>query len=153
VKLLKLDKALKAKILFEISQIDKLLDDSKPLLDLCNLKEPDFIEKSACAMVLHSFYNGIENILILIFKHYDGKLPDSNKWHMELLDKAFITEKSRKQVFTIELQGKLEEYLKFRHFVRHSYGFQLEWDRMEDLIIELKSFWENVKDNINRFFE
>jgi len=43
-------------------------------------------------MVLHSFYNGFENILILILiiKNYEGKLPNSNKWHMELLEKAFV---------------------------------------------------------------
>ena len=41
-----MDSKLTAKILFEISQIDKLLDSSKPLLDLCKLKSPDFIEMS-----------------------------------------------------------------------------------------------------------
>jgi hypothetical protein len=70
-----LNNGLKAKIAFEISQIDKLLNDSKPLLDLCKLKVPDFIEISAAALVLHSFYNGIENILVLIFKYYDEQLP------------------------------------------------------------------------------
>jgi uncharacterized protein (UPF0332 family) len=148
-----LNNGLKIKVLFEISQIDKLLDDSKPLFDLCKLKEPDFIELSASAMVLHSFYNGIENIIMLIFKHYDEKLPNSIRWHMELLEKAFIKEKDRNQIFENELQKKLEEYLKFRHFVRHSYGFQLEWERMEDLINEISIFWKNIKDNINNFLE
>jgi hypothetical protein len=59
-----LDEKLKAKLLFEISQIDKLLDGCKPLFDLCKIKEPDFIELSAAAMLLHSFYNGIENMLV-----------------------------------------------------------------------------------------
>jgi hypothetical protein len=94
-----LDNGLKAKIVFEISQIDKLFNDSKPLLDLCKLKTPDFIEMSAAALVLHSFYNGIENILVLIFKYYDEQLPKSNKWHAELLDKAFVSEENRKQIF------------------------------------------------------
>ena len=76
-----MDNGLKTKLLFEISQIDKLLSDSKPLFDLYKLKAPDFIEMSAGAMVLHSFYSGIENILLLIIKHYDGQLPNSNKWH------------------------------------------------------------------------
>jgi len=58
-----LDNTLKTKLLFEISQIDKLLNDSKPLLDLYKIKTPDFIEISAGAMVLQSFYNGIENIM------------------------------------------------------------------------------------------
>ena len=84
-----MNNTLKAKILFEISQIDKLLCNCTPLFELCKIKKPDYIELSACAMILHSFYNGIENILALIFKHYDGKLPQSNKWHSELLEKAF----------------------------------------------------------------
>jgi hypothetical protein len=148
-----LDDRLKVKILFEISQIDKLFNDSKPLFDLCKIKEPDFIEMSAAAMVLHSFYNGIENILILIFKYYDGRLPNSTKWHMELLEKAFVSEENRKQIFLNELQIQLEEYMKFRHFVRHIYGFQLEWERMEDLMNNAKTFWESIKQNINKFIE
>jgi hypothetical protein len=86
-----LDEKLKLKIIFEISQIDKLLNDGKPLLDLCKLKTPDFIEMSASALLLHSFYNGIENILRLIIKFYDTKLPNDIKWHMELLERAFIS--------------------------------------------------------------
>ena len=148
-----MNNALKTKLLFEISQIDKLLNESSPLIDLCKLKEPDFIEISACAMILHSFYNGIENILVLIFKHYDGKLPQSNRWHMELLEKAFVSDETRKQVFINDLQNSLEEYMKFRHFVRHSYGFQLEWERMEDLIIGMENCWVAVKQNLSNFME
>ena len=148
-----MDNALKTKLLFEISQIDKLLDDSKPLFDLYKIKNPDFIEKSAGAMILHSFYSGIENILILIFKHYDGRLPSSSKWHMELLDKAFVSDKNRNRIFSNDSQKTLEEYLKFRHFVRHSYGFQLEWERMEDLANGVNAFWGKIKEEINNFIE
>jgi hypothetical protein len=90
-----LDEKLKKKIAFEISQIDKLLNDSKPLLDLCKLKMPDFIEISAAALLLHSFYNGIENILRLIIKTYDTELPNDTKWHMELLEKSFVANENR----------------------------------------------------------
>jgi hypothetical protein len=148
-----LDNGLKTKIEFEISQIDKLLGDSKPLLNLCKIKTPDFIEMSAAAMVLHSFYNGIESILVLLFKYYGWQLPNSNKWHMELLDKAFVSDENRKQIFGNEIQKTLEEYLKFRHFVRHAYGFQLEWERMEDLINGIETIWTSVKENIIRFIE
>ena len=148
-----MDEKLKIKIVFEISQIDKLLNESKPLLDLCKLKTPDFIEMSAAALLLHSFYNGIENILRLIIRFYDTKLPNDIKWHMELLEKAFISNENRKEIFNIELQETLEEYLKFRHFVRHSYGFQLDWERMEDLITKINNIWDQVKDNLSAFIE
>jgi hypothetical protein len=148
-----LDSGLKAKVLFEISQIEKLLGNSKPLLDLCTLKEPDFIEMSAAALILHSFYNGIENILLLIFKGFNEKLPNGNKWHIELLDKAFVAGENRKQIFKNELQKTMEEYLKFRHFIRHTYGFQLEWERMEELIKGIEVFWKLVKENVHNFIE
>jgi hypothetical protein len=148
-----LDKTLETKLLFEISQIDKLFDSHKPLLDLCKLKIPDFIEMSATAMFLHSFYNGIENILKLIFKFYNNKLPNDIKWHMDLLEMAFISNENRKIIFRNELQKTLEEHLKFRHFVRHSYGFQLEWERMEDLIKNVNNTWNIVKEDINTFIK
>jgi uncharacterized protein YutE (UPF0331/DUF86 family) len=69
------------------------------------------------------------------------------------LDKAFVSEMNRKQIFNNEIQKTLEEYLKFRHFIRHAYGFQLEWERMEELITGLRNFWIIVKDNINNFVE
>ena len=150
---MKFDETLKTKILFEISQINKLLNDSKPLIDLCKLKIPDFIELSAAALILHSFYNGIENILKLITKFYDNKLPNGNKWHMELLDNAFVSNENRKQIFKIEIKELLEEYLKLRHFIRHSYGFQLEWSRIENLMNNINKFWEIVKDNLTEFMK
>jgi hypothetical protein len=72
---------------------------------------------------------------------------------MELLDKAFVSEKNRKQIFSNESQKKLEEYMRFRHFVRHSYGFRLEWDRMKDLTKGIKIFWETLKKDLNSFIE
>jgi hypothetical protein len=37
--------------------------------------------------------------------------------------------------------------------VRHSYGFQLDWERMEDLVKEINNIWDKVKNNINEFIE
>jgi hypothetical protein len=55
-----LDSGIIQKITFEINQIDQLINESKPLFDLCKLKEPDFVERCGIALILQSFYNGIE---------------------------------------------------------------------------------------------
>ena len=34
---------------------------------------------TAADQVLHSFYNGIENIIVLFFKHLNEKLPNDFK--------------------------------------------------------------------------
>ena len=101
--------------------------------------------------MLHSFYNGIENILILIFKNYNENTSGETKWHMELLNKAFTLNKNRRQIFRDELQEPFEEYLKFRHFIRHAYGFQLEWPAMEDLVNRMENVWNDAKGDINEF--
>jgi len=63
-----LDDVIKIKIEYEISRIDNLLNDVSPLLDLCRIKgQPDIIEITAAAQVLHSFYNGVESIIVLFF--------------------------------------------------------------------------------------
>ena len=66
-----MDKALKTKITYEISQIDELIDKAGVLVSLCKNKVPDFIEITAVGGILHSFYNGIENIFAL-----RGDLPE-----------------------------------------------------------------------------
>ena len=143
----------RAKVLFEISQIDKLLSESQPLQDLCKLKIPDFIELSAAAMVLHSFYNGIENILLMIFKNYNEKLPSGNNWHMELLDNASIQNAERKVIFNNELKGQLEEYRIFRHIVRHTYNYKLNWTMMEGIMNNVNIIWNKAKEDLNKFME
>ena len=42
------------KLRYEIQQIEQLLDSFQPLLDVVKIREPDIIELSALATVLHS---------------------------------------------------------------------------------------------------
>jgi hypothetical protein len=65
-----LDKKPVVKIRFEIKQIDNLLKNAAPLISILKLRNPDFVELSAAGSVLHSFYNGIENIFIMILKTF-----------------------------------------------------------------------------------
>jgi hypothetical protein len=146
-----LDEKLKTKVLFEISQIDKLISYRKELLDLCQKKDPIGSDLDSAALLLHSFYNGIEKILEFIFKDSKERVTESANSHKELLDKAFVSNANRKQIFKNELQEPLNKYLGFRHFIRHTYGFQVEWSRMENLIKNLESVWGKVKESVTNF--
>jgi len=150
---LKLDNAIIQKIQFEIEQIDELIDASNPVFDLCRIKEPDFIEKCGVALILQSFYNGIEKLILLIIKNKDIKLPTGIKWHKELFDKAFKKTKNRTHIFKEELYESLYEYLRFRHFVRHAYGYILKWEKMKNILFEMTALWEKIKEDINIFIK
>lgn len=65
----------------ERQQLNRLIDEHRPLLDSCTSREPDAIELSALATFLHSFYSGIENSLKRIAIEIDGGMPTGDAWH------------------------------------------------------------------------
>jgi hypothetical protein len=146
-----LNNGLQKKIEFEMEQINRLLNEAEPLLILCRTKTPDFMEMSAAALCLHSFYNGIENILLLIIKQENLNIPEGEKWHRKLFERAFEPTAASPAIFRGEIKETLSEFLKFRHFVRHAYGFKLKWVEMEDLVNGAEKLWGILKEDINSF--
>jgi hypothetical protein len=148
-----LDNNVKVKVEHEISRIDRLLNDAKPLLDLCKLKEPDFIEITATAQILHSFYNGVESVVMLILKGINEKLPNDGRWHKTLFDMSFGQNARKFKIFRDDIKDSLEEYLSFRHFIRHSYSSELEWSEMEILVKNIEEIWKKIKMDFELFIK
>jgi len=140
------------KIKFEVSQIDNLLNETAPLLDLVHSKRPDMIENAALGLFLHSFYNGIENIMKFIIKDKYAKVPSGIKWHKELLDLCFIIKNDdQKELFSENLKIVLDDYLSFRHFIRNTYSYKIKWERMEHLVLDIGTNWQEIKAGINNY--
>ena len=148
-----MDEEFKKKLYFEISEIDTLLDHASVLLEKCELKEPDFIEISAVGCTLHSFYNGLENLFQLIHKKIDKKKETSGRWHSELLDSMFKENENRSAVLDESLRERLSDYMGFRHFFRHSYGYHLRWDLAKPLCDNLPEVWKTTKECVLKFIE
>ena len=124
-----------------------------PLLELCKLKEPDIIEMTAAAQVLHSFYNGVESIIVLFVKYIDEKLPNDYKWHKTLFEMAFGTNSKSVKIIRDDIKKKLEKYLLFRHLIRHSYGSELDWNEMGPLINEIIDVWKIIETDFEIFMD
>ena len=139
------------KIQFEIEQIDRLIETYSELLEKCRQNEPDKIEITALGSVLHSFYNGLENIFSVIAKEVDTNLPQGFSWHKDLLIQISNKTSSRNAVLSEDIREKLVDYLGFRHFYRHSYSFFLNWDDLKPLIINLNSVWEEIRNSLEAF--
>lgn len=137
----------------EIELIDELVDEHEELLHRLKISPPNRIEISAAATVLHSFYNGVENIFKRIAVRLDNNLPSSEYWHQELLQQMKEGRKIRDAVISDELAEKLNLYLGFRHFFRHSYTFQFRWDKLEELFLELEEVYQQFKEEINKFIQ
>jgi len=148
-----LDKNVKIKIEHEISRIDKLITDATPLLKLCKMRKPDFVEITATAQILHSFYNGVESVIILFFKNSNEKLPNDIHWHRTLFEMAFGSNSKNLKIISDDIRKRLGEYLSYRHFIRHSYSSELKWSEMALLVENLEDTWNAVKSGFESFIE
>lgn len=138
---------------FEIEQIDRLFEDYVDLLERVQKKEPDLVEVTAVASVMHSFYNGLENIFLSIAKGIDQNVPTGDMWHRNLLTRMTETTSSRKQVLTVDMSQKLADYLGFRHFYRHSYSFFLEWNELKNIVTPVTEIWKQTKNELQLFLD
>ncbi|MBO4319746.1 MAG: hypothetical protein J5857_04680 [Treponema sp.] len=146
-----MDEIIKKKIEFEISQLDEHLSKSSVLVKKCAVQEPDYVELCAAGSILQSFYNGIENILLVITKNIDGIIPKQGKWHSELLSSMFKPVEKRSAVFSESLYPILTEYMNFRHFFRHSYGYSMKWEKLSHLFINIDRNWGIIKKELIDF--
>lgn len=142
-----------SQVKFEIGQIDQLFESYADLLEQAQKKAPDLVEVTAMASVLHSFYNGLENIFLSIAKGIDQDVPMGAQWHRDLLTRMTEATSSRGPVLTVDVAHQLADYLGFRHFYRHSYSFFLEWDELEKLVMPLADVWEQAKYEVQLFLD
>lgn len=134
---------------FQISEIDILIKQYKELIEL--KRKPTLVEIAALAGVLHSFYNGIERIFVFIHTYQGKVLLAGDNWHKQLIEEIFNTKKDDKLILPLLLKETIDNYRAFRHFYRHSYTFNLDWEEMETLVIDLKSNWKSIKKYLKKF--
>ena len=139
---------LQDEIKVEIGQISKLLSDFSPLILQSKTSLPDTIEKTALAGMLHSFYNGIENILKRAYIYKYNTSPKGESWHVTLLQKMTKTNENPEGVLSEDLRIKLKIYLEFRHVFRHAYSFDLQWKKLAPLVNNCEEVFNQLQKEI-----
>ena len=76
-----MDKIIKEQINFKLNDIDKLFSEYELIFEKIKQEEPDLFDMTILGSVLHSFYNGLENIFEIIAKNIDNSVPSGNKSH------------------------------------------------------------------------
>jgi uncharacterized protein YutE (UPF0331/DUF86 family) len=107
-------------------------------------KNRSTIELAAIGTFLHNTYNGIENILKQVLRLKNVELRRSDSWHKDLLNLA-VTER----IISEKLSDQLYEYLTFRHFFIHSYGFMLEEKQLKGLAANIHDIWAEFMSEIS----
>jgi hypothetical protein len=143
---------LQEQVALERDQLRRLLEIHRPLVRKCVANPPDDIELSALAALLHSFYNGVENIFKRLTVELGDPLPGSEFWHKGLLDAMAQPTGRRTPVLSAGLRERLKEYMEFRHLFRQAYTFNLRWDRMKTLVLGCEAKLKLLEGELDLFF-
>ena len=141
----------RSEILFELSQLKELLGAYRQLIDKASDTPPGKVEIAALASMLHSFYNGVENVFKRIALESDGAFPTGPSWHNDLLEGMARATANRRAAISQQLQERLWDYLAFRHVFRSVYSFLLQWDRMAPLVFDCEPILQMLETELDAF--
>ena len=109
-------------------------------------------DRAAIGYFLHNFYNGCENIFRAIARFFENDLGPET-WHSDLLKRMKLdVENYRPAVIDEELYLLLEDFRDFRHVFRHSYSFELDWERERLVARKLPGAASMLRDQVEEFF-
>jgi predicted nucleotidyltransferase len=143
--------ALKKEIEDELHNLERVGSEMAQLLARMP-QEPTFVELRATASILQDFYSGVERIFERVAIRLDGDLPPGPSWHTLLLRRMEAPFADvRPAVIDHKLALRLLDYLRFRHLFRHTYGYELEWDKCQPLAEGLERVLAELKRQLETF--
>ncbi len=143
--------ALKFEIEAELANLQRLTDKVNQFVSSLPAK-PEEYAVAGIAKYVHDFYIGVERVFERIAVRLDGGLPSGDFWHTQLLERmAAPFEDKRPAVIDPPLQKRLFEFLKFRHRIRHTYSYELEWLKVKERADELEEVLQQLRDALARF--
>lgn len=101
------------------------------------------LELVGVAALIHSHYNGVENILKQLLKHVGAETPAGAAWHRELLQMAV-----ERGFVSAPLAESLRKYLAFRHFFTHAYAFDSDPEQLQPLADGLRDVDQRFRTEI-----
>lgn len=136
---------IRLKILAEMENIESVL---AHLPGKDKLHTLSALELAGVAALLHSFYNGVENILKQTVAAKGIQIVDGATWHRDLLDTAVSA-----GILSLGTKNDLRGYLAFRHFFSHGYAADLEPERLEELVEDVPRIYSLFKNELRAMFQ
>ena len=89
---------------------------------------------------IYIIYGGRRFCLRKKWRHY------ISTWHRDLLNLAV-----EHQIISTEVRDNIAEYMGFRHFFIHAYGFQLDYELVKSLAENVADVYFDFKSEIGQF--
>jgi hypothetical protein len=137
---------LASRIRQDLAEIERSVDRTERavLAGRQNTADQDLFLDSA-ALNMHDFYTGLERLFTQIAASVDESVPSGPDWHRELLRQMVVEIPGlRPGVISDDIARDVDEYLRFRHVIRHIYAFELDSERVERLASRLRPTFREV---------
>ena len=149
-------KVIYARINEELENIATLMDEinQKKLFGDSNGLINDSFFLRGIGSILHDFYVTVENTLKIICSEVEEKLPECSNWHVLLLKQAsYEIPEVRPAIISKVTMDKLDKYRAFRHVFRNVYGYNLDAERIKELLLELTETVDLFTEDIKNFMK
>lgn len=101
---------------------------------------------------LHNLYNAFENIFLNIVNVFENQIKEKSRWHYSLQKRmALNIEDIRPKVISKETSNYLDELRRFRHIFRHSYDYEIDWERLKIVLKKAEKLQRIYQKEIRNF--
>ena len=136
----------------KLYKLEKAFQGVQEKLSLDKHQVPAY-DRGAIGYILHSFYNGCENIFRSIARFFENDV-EPQTWHRNLLKRMkYKVEGYRPRVIDDSLFQLLDDFRGFRHKFRHSYSYELDWEKEKLVAAKLPDTYKLLHRQINEFLE
>ena len=146
---------LRADVRDELTKLQRLvqeLQDAAARVALSSTEVPNY-DRAAIGYLLHNFYNGCENVFRTVARFFENDLG-RDSWHRDLLRRMTLEVAGfRPRLIDEDLYRVLDEFRGFRHRFRHSYSFELDWERERRLAAKLPAAAAGFRNQVGMFLE
>lgn len=98
---------------------------------------PDRPVVALVAVNLDRYYTSLEATFEAVARMIDGVVPAGSGWHQSLLEQMENPSDARPAVLRGETRSALTALLRFRHFLRHAYAVDFDWNKLKPLAVAL----------------
>ena len=147
-------KTLIAEIKNEQNKLEKLYKNLIIQLEKSDLENIEEFSIRGFSSILHDYYSRLERIFIKLANDLNGGVPNGYHWHIRLLEQMAIDiEQIRPKLISSDNFSYVRDLLSFRHLFRNIYGFELEKEKVVDLINKLVKYHTQIVKDINKFLK
>ncbi len=117
-----------------------------------NLRSDDLIRLESIAYQIHNLYNAMEDLLKIVATYFENNISDTSKWPSLLLQRMTQEIPEIRPAFlSAETYSILNSLRGFRHFFRHAYNTNIEYEQLEPNLTKSLKILPSLQSDISIF--